>query len=98
MKPFNIKLSADHRAKLEAYRAANGLRSEADAVRRLIEGAATSHLLINRGSLEEPALEGFDRMAAAKEAVAIVGALSLEERTMAPRPFVNRAKGSWKAP
>jgi hypothetical protein len=39
MKPFNIKLSDEHRAKLEAYRAARGLRSEADAVRDLIERA-----------------------------------------------------------
>lgn len=40
MKPFNIKLSDDHRAKLEAYRAKQGLRSEADAVRHLIDGAS----------------------------------------------------------
>lgn len=36
-KPFTIKLSEEHRAKLEAHRAAFGLRSEADAVRHLID-------------------------------------------------------------
>lgn len=40
MKPFNIKLSDEHRAKLETYRAACGLRSEADAVRDLIDRAS----------------------------------------------------------
>ena len=35
-KAFNIKLSAEHRAKLEVIRASLGLRSEADAIRRLI--------------------------------------------------------------
>jgi hypothetical protein len=39
MKPFNIKLSDEHRAKLEIYRAMRGLRSEADAVRDLIDRA-----------------------------------------------------------
>lgn len=39
-KPFNVKLSDDDRAKLEAYRAKHGLRSEADAVRHLIDAAS----------------------------------------------------------
>lgn len=39
-KPFNVKLSDDYRAKLEAYRAKHGLRSEADAVRHLIDAAS----------------------------------------------------------
>ena len=38
-KPFHIKLSDKHRTKLEAYRASVGLRSEADAVRDLIDHA-----------------------------------------------------------
>ncbi|WP_332763953.1 hypothetical protein [Phenylobacterium sp.] len=44
MKPFNIKLSDEHRVKLEAYRASRGLRSEADAVRDLIERSAATSL------------------------------------------------------
>lgn len=36
-RPFHILLSDDHRDALESIRAKNGLRSEADAVRWLIE-------------------------------------------------------------
>lgn len=43
-KPFHIKLSDEHRAKLEAYRATMGLRSEADAVRALIDFAWAARL------------------------------------------------------
>lgn len=36
MKLFTVKLTDDERAGLEAYRAQHGLRSQADAVRRMI--------------------------------------------------------------
>jgi hypothetical protein len=36
-KPFNIVLSPEHRERLDAYRAARGLKSDADAVRDLID-------------------------------------------------------------
>lgn len=38
--PFTIRLTADIRAKLEAVRKRLGLRSMADAVRKLIEDAS----------------------------------------------------------
>lgn len=40
-KPFTIKLSDEHRAMLERYRKREGLRSEADAIRHLIDESTT---------------------------------------------------------
>lgn len=50
MKLFNIKLSDEHRATLEAYRAQHGLRSAADAVRHLINACAASRTYVGESN------------------------------------------------
>ena len=48
---FVVTLSETERAQLEAYRAANGLRSEAEAVRHLIAGTVRATAAVVRVTL-----------------------------------------------
>jgi hypothetical protein len=104
MKPFNIKLSDEHRAKLEAYRASRGLRSEADAVRDLIDGASDEagsdlHRRLDARPhgpvIGESGVYGDNRTGISQKDWAEIHA---KAKAAKPKPFKSRLKGEWKAP
>lgn len=92
MKPFNIKLTDEHRAKLEAYRAARGLRSEADAVRDLIDNATP--MAVRQAEVRERVQATRDEIARGVRP----GAARLNLEAKPAEPFKSRLKGQWKAP
>lgn len=53
MKPFNMKLSDEDRVRLEAHRAALGLRSHADVVRQWIASPITAQRVVEPPNLPD---------------------------------------------
>lgn len=105
-KPFNIKLSDEHRAHLETYRAARGLRSEADAVRDLIDRATDTeagdlHRRLDarpRGSvIGESGIYGDARTGVSQKDWADIRAAT-KGSSKPKRKTPSRLKGEWKAP
>lgn len=59
---FQVRLEPAHREKLEAYRARQGLRSEAAAIRCLIDNAARldAYVIGGLGPLRSASTEGLE--------------------------------------
>jgi Arc/MetJ-type ribon-helix-helix transcriptional regulator len=99
MKLFTVKLTDEHRAKLEALRKVMGLRSESDVVRALIDGAIERRepvhptlgpvktVLLTDGKYEGPEVT-----------VAAGETLVVKDGRKKPETFKTRLKGEWKAP
>lgn len=85
-KPFHVLLSDDERQALESYRAANGLKSEGDAIRHLISSGEVAH------AVSRPAAKEIQRRANA-EFSAAVESMPVAEKSPV---FQTRLKGEWK--
>lgn len=93
MAVFTLNLSSEHRALLEAYRARHGLRSEAEAVRHMLDALASAPSEA-KPALAKPAPSPAQRVIEGAK----IPFVKPPETAEVSKPFKSRLKGQWKAP